>query len=236
MMNKWLSILILSLLALTANAAKHIPDTVYHHDRMYVDGLRIYSDSAIYQGLNLKIDMFMPILEVARSKGKLQAYEMALNLRLKRRYYPTIELGYAFGETNVSDTYWKGQGGFVKLGLDINGLRKHVDALDALLVGIRVGGAYEKYDLTGVRMAGSYWQPASTRDFINQYSFNCWGEVVTGCQVHVYSGLMMGWYFRLKVLFTRKLKGEEVASYYIPGFGYRDNTNWGFNYYIGWKF
>ena len=62
----------------------------------------VYADTAIWQGMNLKLDLFNPLLEGLRSKGKLQTYEIALNARLKNRYYPTLELGYAFGKTSAT--------------------------------------------------------------------------------------------------------------------------------------
>ena len=45
----------------------------------------------------------------------------------------------------------------------------------------------------------------------------------------------MGWAVRFKLLFTSKNKNQRPEAYYIPGFGFRDNTNWGVNYYIGWR-
>lgn len=40
----------------------------------------------IYQGVNVKLDIAMPIIEAARSAGKIQDYEMAINVRLKNRF------------------------------------------------------------------------------------------------------------------------------------------------------
>ena len=56
---------------------------------------REYADTAVYQGMSLKLDLATPILELARSKGKIQDYELAINVRLAQRFYPTLELGYA---------------------------------------------------------------------------------------------------------------------------------------------
>jgi hypothetical protein len=46
----------------------------------------------------------------------------------------------------------------------------------------------------------------------------------------------MGWYIRMKLLFTRNAKEGEVMPYYIPGLGFRKDFNWGFNYYLAYKF
>ena len=104
------------------------------------------------------------------------------------------------------------------------------------MVGIRIGTGLTNYDLLGVEMNGGYWGQGTKTDFMDQFRTDCWGEVVAGCQVQVWEGFQMGWYVRFKILFTRTAKEGQVMPYYIPGFGYRDETNWGVNYYIGYKF
>ena len=200
------------------------------------DGTRIYSDSVIYQGMNLKLDLATTILEAALSKGDILSFEIAWNVRLKQRYYPTLEGGYVRAKTSADGGAQNGEGGFFRVGLDINGLKKHPERLNAAMVGIRVGTALQSYDLTGVALNEKYWSHDARKDFLNQFHADCWGEVVAGCQVQVWEGFQMGWYVRFKILFTRTAKENEVMPYYIPGFGYRDETNWGVNYYIGYKF
>jgi len=192
-------------------------------------------DSAIYQGLNLKLDIFTPILEAARSRGQVQDYELALNVRLRQRYYPTLELGYAMAKDSAESGRYQGQGGFFRAGLDINGLKKHVESPHALLVGIRVGTAYQQYTLTDVDRNNPYWTP-EPRNYPRTGRWDVWGEVVAGCQVGIASGLTMGWYLRYKLMFTRKPGMGEGLPSYVPGFGYRNDSNWGINYYIGWFF
>ncbi len=200
------------------------------------DGTRIYSDTVIYQGMNLKLDLANTIIEAATSKGKILSFEMAWNIRLKQRFYPTLEAGFAKAETFANGGEHSGEGGFFRVGLDINGLKKHPERLNALLVGVRVGTALQGYDLLGVTLNSPYWQSMQKLDFLDRFRADCWGEVVLGVQVQIWEGLQMGWAVRLKVLFTRTVSDEQVMPYYIPGFGYRDDTNWGFNYYIGYKF
>lgn len=190
-----------------------------HSQERNKDGTRIYPDSAIYQGINLKLDFGNSALEAILSSGKRLSFEIATNVRLKQRYYPTLELGYARGQAQNDETTYQGQGGFLRAGVDINGLKKHPEMLNALLVGARIGTALQSY---------------SQADFTNRFGADCWGEVLAGIQVQVWEGLQMGWYIRMKILFTRT-NGDKPVPYYIPGFGLRDDTNWGFNYYIGYK-
>ena len=206
-------------------------------------------DSTIYQGMSLKLDIGNTIISLAVSKAKVQEYEIAMNCRLIQRLYPTFELGYAYANADADGATHHGQGGFARLGLDINGLKKHPENPNALLVGLRIGTALQGYDLTHVALNTPYW--GDTRaDYHNLFHADCWGEVVAGCQVQVYKGFQMGWYLRFKVLFTRTAKdinindqtttqqqlNNALLPYYIPGFGYRNDTNWGFNYYIAYSF
>lgn len=208
-------------------------------------------DSTIYQGMSVKLDLGNTIIELATSKAKVQSYEIAMNWRLIQRLYPTFELGYAYADASADGATHHGQGGFARLGLDINGLKKHPENPNALLVGLRLGTALQGYDLTNVSLNAPYWGDTRT-DYHNLFHADCWGEVVAGCQVQVYKGFQMGWYLRFKVLFTRSAKdyntintagstyttniNNALLPYYIPGFGYRADTNWGFNYYIAYSF
>lgn len=202
------------------------------------DGTRVYADTAIYQGMNIHLDLFTSILELARSKGKVQSYEIGLSWRLKQRLYPTLELGYARAQIEAEGALHNGQGGFFRVGLDLNGLKKHPERLNALLVGVRIGTAVQDYQLTNIQVRSPYWDGGVPYrfDFPRKVGADCWGEVVLGCQVQVWEGFQMGWNFRLKILFTRTAKDGGGLAAYIPGFGYRDDTNWGINYYIGYHF
>ena len=195
----------------------------------------MYSDTAIYQGMNVKLDLANTTIEAVVSKGKILSFEAAWNIRLKHRFYPTLEGGYAQAETYADGGNHKDKGGFFRVGLDINPLKKHPERLSCLLVGVRVGTALQNYDLTNVTLNSDYWGERK-QDFIGQFGADCWGEIVAGVQVQIWEGLQMGWYARMKILFTRSAAENNVLPYYIPGFGYRDETNWGFNYYIGYKF
>ena len=193
-----------------------------------------HGDSAIYQGLSLKLDVATPILELARSQGKIQNYEMAINVRVANRFYPTIELGYAQAETSADGGNYSGQGGFARLGIDLSALQKGISE-NCLMLGLRLGGAYQNFEVTDVRVHNDYWQIPNT-NYYHQNKFDCWGEIIAGCQVQVYKGFQMGWYVRLKLLFTRTDKQGNALPAYLPGFGYRRDTNWGLNYYLAYKF
>ena len=167
----------------------------------------------IYGGTQIKLDILSPILTPALNNWQMQHYELAVNVQLARRFYPTLELGYALGQTHNDSVQYSGQGGFARIGCDINPLKKHPESPHALLVGIRVGTAVQDKGET-----------------------DCWGEIDLGCQVNIAKGFYMGWMGRIKLLFTREKEGQSTRPIYIPGYGLRDNVSWGVNYYLGYKF
>lgn len=177
---------------------------------------------SVYQGVTLKLDIATPAVVAGFSKGRLQHYEMALNVRLADRFYPTAELGYAGGRTHKGDSLrYNAHGAFLRIGCDINPLKKSAAASPhAMLVGVRVGTAVQEKGYT-----------------------DCWGEIVAGCQVEVAkvkkTAFYMGWQGRLKVLFTpdkKHLTAEQMKPIYIPGYGHRKHLAWGISYHLGWRF
>ena len=173
--------------------------------------LHPYSDTAVYQGTFVKIDAFMPVYTAARSRGALQSYEAAVNVRLSNKFYPAVEGGYAFGQVSQDSITQTVNGGFLRAGLDYNPLKKSIRLPHALLIGLRAGCSLQQV-------------------------CDSWGEVAAGCQVNIVSGFYMGWTFRLKLLFTRRNASAEQAPVYIPGYGERKDLNWGLNYYLAWRF
>ena len=189
-------------------------------------------NDSIYMGTQIKLDIASPIVTPAIHKWQMQHYEVAANVRLAKRYYPTLELGYSGGSTKDKTATYHGHGGFFRIGCDINPLKKHPESPHALLVGVRLGTAVQGADGGTFVTKGK----ASTVEFWNETTADCWGEIVAGCQVEIAkvneTSFYMGWMGRFKCLFTR----SEKKTIYIPGFGKRDTTGWGLNYYLGWRF
>ncbi len=201
----------------------------------------------VYQGMTLKLDLGATAVALAASKAQIQHYELAMNWRVIQRLYPTFEIGYAGGKRTQGDTLsYRGQGGFARVGIDINPLKKHPESPHALLVGVRLGTAVQhmtqtlQSPLTNIQSPITNDQSPINMDQVSMVKADCWGEIVAGCQVNVHAGLYMGWMGRVKCLFTRKSPkdaAEQLAiPLYIPGFGNRDNIGWGLSYHIGYHF
>ena len=187
------------------------------------------AEAAVYQGTTIRVDILNPVLEMVRTGWNTYSVEAAVNVRLINRLYPTIEGGYAaqfLQEKNAATPLYDGSGGFVRLGLDINPLKKHPEQRSALLIGVRAGSAMQR--LHTPALIAEVPQGKLIAD--------AWGEIVAGVQVDIYKGFNMGWAIRMKFLFTTKAHDELTTPYYIPGFGYRDTMRWGFDYYLGYTF
>lgn len=180
----------------------------------------------IYNGTTVKLDIASPIVVPAISSWLIQHYEVAVNVRLAQRYYPTLELGYSGGKTGQGDSItYVGHGGFFRAGCDINPLKKHPESPHAMLIGVRLGAAAQ----------GSDQKNSASGETLQGVTGDCWGEIVAGCQVEICevgkTAFYMGWMGRFKCLFTRK--GQTL---YIPGYGFRDTIGWGVSYHLGWRF
>lgn len=189
---------------------------------------RTYADSAVYQGLTVRLDILNPIIDLARTGGHTHSMEAALNIRLKNRFFPTFEFGYAgqfVQEKNATTPVYNGQGEFARIGIDLNPLKKHPEQRSVLLVGIRAATGWQQLSYA-----------VSNTELHNKWIADAWGEVVAGVQVDIVKGFNMGWAVRMKFLFTEKTHSDQSIPYYIPGYGYRDSMKWGFNYYLGYTF
>lgn len=194
---------------------------------------REYGDSAVYQGINVKLDLGNTAYGLFTSKGAVQQYEGLINVNLLKKYYPTMELGYMLASGEAAGGQYKGQGGFTRLGLDLNPLRKGRNNDYMLTVGMRVGMAVQGFRQWDITLHDPYWGTLPY-EYEKKGRFDAWGEVVAGLQVKVVSRLHMGWALRIKFLFTETT--GEMQPYYIPGFGCRESNGFSFNYYIGWRF
>ncbi len=190
---------------------------------------------SIYQGATIKFDLGSAIYMPIRNKGMVQTYDFAASIRLFHKFFPTFEAGYAQARQSNPNGQFNGYGGFMRLGIDYSVLKKY-KGNNHLLVGLRVGTSLQNYAFDNMKRSDSYWG-TETINYPFRFGADAWGEIVAGVQVHIYKGLNMGWYLRYKILFTRgKTLDGVVRPAYILGYGQRQETTFGWNYYIGWSF
>lgn len=197
---------------------------------------KVPADS-VYQSATIKFDLGSAAYLPVRHKGDVQTYDFAASVRLFQKFFPTVEAGYA--QARLTDYYgnnlYRGYGGFMRLGADYSVLKKYKGE-NHLLVGLRVATSLQGYGYPALTRTGDYWQ-SDKASYSRLFGADAWGEIVAGVQVHIYKGLNMGWFVRYKILMTRgKTLDGIVRPAYILGYGQRDDTAFGWNYYIGWTF
>lgn len=187
----------------------------------------------LWQGMNVKLDLGNLVYTLATTKAQRQQYEVAINCNLKNKYYPTLELGYGLSHDIAGGSTYQGQGGFTKIGVDLNPFRRGRNKYYSLLAGIRIGVGVQQFSLSDVKLNDSYWSDDLTIDYPPTIRADCWGEICAGLQVQVVGPLTMGWYARIHFLFTGSTGDHQ--PYYIPGYGCIEASNFTFNYYIGYR-
>jgi len=194
---------------------------------------------ALYNGFTIQGDI-ASLATSALSKGETYSYEAALQVDLKHKYYPILELGVAGANKTTADLIgFTTNAPFGRIGVDFNILKKKKDSKptnNMFLVGLRVGMSNFKYKITNVTISNDYWGGNEVVDYSNiPATTKVWWEITAGVRVEVIKNIYMGWTVRTKNLLTQDTEGQ-VAPWYIPGFGISASGNWGLNYAIGYHF
>jgi len=173
------------------------------------------------------------------SKGETYSTEGSVQIDLKHKYYPVVELGFGGANKLSADNIgFKANGLFGRIGVDINLLKQKKDAKPSnnlFLAGARIGITNFSYDITNVSITDNYWGGTEILNYPNQYATKVWFEIVAGVRVEVFKNIFMGWTVRNKNLLNQDTEGN-ISSWYIPGFGINGGSTWGFSYTLGYRF
>ena len=179
------------------------------------------------------------LVSSAFNKGETYSMEGALQMDLKHKYYPIVELGFAGANKLTTDNVgFKTNGLFGRIGFDFNLGKQKKDekpSKNLFLLGLRFGMSNFAYNITNVTITDDYWGGSKPVLYDNQLATKTWYELVAGVQVEVVKNVYMGWSVRNKSLFGQDPTGD-VFPWYIPGYGINVSGNWGFNYTLGYKF
>ena len=165
--------------------------------------------------------------------------EAGIQLDLKHKFFPTIEVGVA-GANKVStdNIKFKTNGLFERFGVDFNLRKKKPDSKptnNLFTAGLRLGMSNFNYDVTNVTLADNYWGGSTSINYPTQNVSKIWYEFVIGVQVEVIKSFYLGWNLRIRNLISKDIQGV-VSPWYIHGFGQNKSSNYGFNYTVGYHF
>lgn len=194
---------------------------------------------ALYNGFTIQADIASAVTS-ALANGETYSYEAGIQVDLKHKYYPILELGVAGANKTTADNIgFTTNAPFGRIGVDFNILKKKPDSKptnNLFLVGLRLGMSNFKYKITNATISNDYWGGSEIVDYSNiPASTKVWWEIIAGVRVEILKNVYMGWTVRTKNLLTQDTEGE-VAPWYIPGYGISASGKWGLNYTIGYHF
>lgn len=193
---------------------------------------------ALYNGFTVQADVASIALSTT-GNGDTYSYEAGIQVDIKHKYYPIVELGFAGANKTTADNIsFITNAPFGRIGVDFNILKNKKDSKptnNLFLAGLRLGMSNFNYRLTNVTITNDYWGGSEIVFADVNTSTKIWWEIIAGVRVEVVKNIYMGWTIRNKNLINQDKAGA-VAPWYIPGFGMNAANNWGFNYTIGYHF
>ncbi len=192
--------------------------------------------SSSYKNLMLEVDV-APSIQYLFSDN---VYSQQVNIQVnwKNKYFPVLKFGFTKAQKTTDNAGFKGSGFFTKVGLDFNLLKNVLENKELnnyALGGVVIGYSGFSYSLENQQIKDDYWGGSKPVEVKDVYDNKFWVELNAGLRVPVYKKIYMGWSVQRKFLITRDKQGE-ISSWYIPGFGKNNTSNWGFNYIIGYRF
>jgi len=190
-----------------------------------------------FNGIHLQGDAASAISSAISTKGNY-SYEAGIQVDLKHKYFPVLEVGYAkINETSSSNISYQTQGLFERLGIEFNLISPKKDSkrtTNLFLVGVRVGMSNFNYNINNAIIADNYWGGSETVNYSDILVTKLWYEISAGVRVEIIKNIFMGWSVCSKSLINQDATGNPTPAS-IPGFGNTSGSNWGFKYTIGYK-
>lgn len=200
----------------------------------------------LYNGVSVSIDMWGPGSRVLGSD--FFSSEVAVDVNLKNRFFPTVELGYGSTDTwGEKGIHYKTGAPYFRIGMDYNALynKKHGHMI---LVGLRYAATSFKYDVASLAVddpeyGGNLGNPLLSDDIWgSSLPFNHkgmkgsmqWAEFCAGIRAHVWKNLYMGWALRFKFRLSSS-PAENGDPWYVPGYGKYSGNTTGVTYTIIYK-
>lgn len=200
----------------------------------------------LYNGLSVGLDLWG--LGSKALGGDNLSTEITVDVNLKQRFFPLIELGYANSDQWGDDgVHYKTSAPYVRIGLDYNTLYKKEHG-HMLMVGFRYGVTKFKYDITALSIdddiyGGSVGNPNLEDDvWGGSLPYNHtgmdgtmhWVEFCLGLRAHITKRLYMGWAVRMKYRLSASTD-EYGLPEYVPGYGGYGSKTMGVTYTITYK-
>lgn len=174
--------------------------------------------------------------------------EVLLDVDLKHRFFPTLELGYGSTDSwNDNGIHYKSSAPYFRIGLDYNALYKKKHG-QMILVGLRYGFSSFSYDIEnqvledpiygGVvgnpNLNDDIWGGSVPYAYAGQKGRMHWAEICVGIRAQIWKAFYMGLGMRFRFKLS-DAKGRYGDPWYVPGFGKYGSNALGVQYSLIYK-
>ncbi|MDO4191402.1 MAG: DUF6048 family protein [Bacteroidales bacterium] len=194
----------------------------------------------VYCGWSLQADIASPLMGLTIDKS-VRTAEIAFDVNLFNKIFPTVELGYGQVATTAnSEASYSTAAPFWRIGFNYNIMRRFDDngnpkpTHNYPFVGLRYGMTVMNYTMTNVPVSDDYWGGSSQFDYNYRNAYVGWLEILAGVRVDLVKGFTMGWAIRMKM--AAHAKTNKALLWYVPGLGHSDGLTFSFSYTIGFTY
>jgi len=185
-----------------------------------------------YNGFSIGLDLLSPA-NTLFGNG-FTGSEISLDVDIKHRYFPVIELGGGTFEREKDGLSFHMTGGFGRIGVNRNIFANNQAKFFGYLGG-RYGFATEKYDYMGMKATDGYWNTSQISNLMNQSAQTHWAEIMTGVRVQIFKQVSLGWIFRYHFRIAQT-SSDAGKPYFVPGYGINKASGVSMNYSVYYTF
>lgn len=189
----------------------------------------------LYQGTTVGVDILGIGSNIFGSSST--SAEIGIEVNLKNRFVPVIEIGYGTTDTtdDETDIHYKASAPYFRVGMNYNFFFRKPYLPGFLYGGVRLGYSSFSYDVEAPDMTSGYWPyPTIAFSYQGVKTNVSWLEFLVGIKVKVYKDFYMGWSVRYRSRLNVK-NAENSEPWYIPGFGKNKSTGLGATYSLIYK-
>ena len=154
-------------------------------------------------------------------------YGAMVRVNLKQKFFPVFEtgLGVCDRTDDGTDIHLKVSAPYFRVGCDYNFL-KDLNSGNRVFGGLRVAYTSFSYDISSPSMSDPVWHDQTDFAYNDVKSNMLWAELVFGLEAKIWRNFHLGWSVRYRRRFHQKVS-VPGQSWYVPGFGKNDSSNFG---------
>ncbi|MBQ2300962.1 MAG: hypothetical protein II279_05710 [Bacteroidaceae bacterium] len=158
--------------------------------------------------------------------AKFANMEVAARLNLYDKVFPIAELGIGSSHREGAETgnIFSTTAPYMRFGLDYNFNKKHNG--NRLFGILRYGFSSFNYDIENKAFTDPAYGTTTPLELNGLNATGHWLEFGVGLETKLWRFIRLGWSMRYKFRLALSHE-EEIAPYYIPGFGKNNDNGWG---------